>query len=169
MTLIHSKTRLKEFPNEIPDDFVNWGLLKVPERMKLRNRITPASLILSVPALSLSLSSISNNEPAHSASFISTHDSIESSQRHVKTTGSRIQRIKKVNLLAKSAISPPSIIHLGTLAKSVSTPIEKTDIHVTDAPIIDTNAPPNVSLVNESLSWDNAYGDQTCAKLIIIS
>jgi len=38
---------------KVPTDFQDWGLLKIPPRMKLRNRLTPASLS-SVPAISLS-------------------------------------------------------------------------------------------------------------------
>ena len=38
---------------KVPADFQDWGLLRIPPRMKLRNRLTPASLS-SVPAISLS-------------------------------------------------------------------------------------------------------------------
>ncbi len=46
------KQRSKDDPNNTPTDFEDWALLKLPEAMRLRRRLTPASLI-SVPAISL--------------------------------------------------------------------------------------------------------------------
>ena len=60
------KKRRTTNPADVPSDFRDWGLLKIPEAMKLRNRLTPASL-LSVPAISLSntntVSHISSDDP----------------------------------------------------------------------------------------------------------
>jgi len=38
---------------KVPKDFQNWGLIRIPPGMKLRNKLTPASLA-SVPAISMS-------------------------------------------------------------------------------------------------------------------
>ena len=54
---------------DIPKDFQEWGLLELPASMKLRNRISPASL-LSLPALSVPDSSISKF--SHSTHTITT-------------------------------------------------------------------------------------------------
>ena len=47
------KSKKTDDNKKTPGDFQDWGLLRIPPRMKLRNRLTPASLT-SVPAVSLS-------------------------------------------------------------------------------------------------------------------
>jgi hypothetical protein len=64
------KARKTTDPKAVPADFQNWGLLKIPEQMKLRNRLTPASLV-SVPAVSLS----HTNTISHLSSDESGYDS----------------------------------------------------------------------------------------------
>jgi hypothetical protein len=78
--------------------------------MQLRNKITPASLILSEPALSLSISSIltpvsENNSISTSRSSKGTH---LSSQRNLLTTGSQILRTKE-KLIASCKLRSASI------------------------------------------------------------
>ena len=50
---MNSKQKTTNDRAQVPGDFQDWGLLRLPPRMKLRNRLTPASLS-SVPAVSLS-------------------------------------------------------------------------------------------------------------------
>ena len=91
------KEKIKDNPGETPIDFKNWGILEVPNKMKLRNKITPESLILSTPAMSLSCSSVMTPpvsvEDRLSTGALSTY----SSQRHIKTTGSFVIKDKPVN------------------------------------------------------------------------
>ena len=104
------KERVTNGDTNIPLDFEQWGILKVPEKMQLRNKITPASLILSEPALSLSISSIltpvsENNSISTSRSSKGTH---LSSQRNLLTTGSQILRTKE-KLIASCKLRSASI------------------------------------------------------------
>ena len=82
----HLKQMKTNDPKEVPKDFQDWGLLKIPEPMKLRNRLSPASLA-SVPAISLSntntLSHISSDSGSESGSGLSLDEEIKTTDASI--------------------------------------------------------------------------------------
>jgi hypothetical protein len=78
------KANRTNVPTDVPKDFQDWGLLALPTAMKLRNRISPASL-LSLPALSLSNSSIS--KLSHTSKTTTTYSTSSGSQGSSSSSG----------------------------------------------------------------------------------
>ena len=141
-------TMLKEYldahPGITPPDFSRLGLLQIPNDMKLRNKVTPSSLILSEPALSFSISSsITPSDPdstdiPRGPRTTSGPPSDTSSLRNLLTTGSQIIREP-----GSTTDTPTADDHLSSNDGDASTHVDQTNQDGPDVSAIDT---PSVTL-----------------------
>ena len=135
------KEQVRIRPDAIPTDFENWGLFNIPNHMKLRRHITPAS-VTSEAAMSLSLSSLVT--PTSDSVSIGTRStqSRGSSQRHFKTTGSRVTRVKQpktdpsvqnpLSTLTAQPIAERTMLTVPTEPPAPNTTVSTEELRVTD-------------------------------------
>ena len=106
MTPSELKSSRTDDPTKVPRDFQDWKFLTVPEGMRLRNRLTPASL-LSLPALSLPDTTISHMSNDTKTSVLDLSSSSESKTETSSSSGSDDNRPITRDSTRRIKVTPP--------------------------------------------------------------
>jgi hypothetical protein len=149
-----SPEHLKNNKTSDPRDFQDWGLIRLPDQMRLRNRLTPASLVL-VPAVNLSQTNTLSHDSSRedTDSDISFEEETRTSQTQVPTNIPKIRtEFQTSNQISGGASNLSSILTISPEAVEGAPQLVSTDQGVSDIPskaVLITSTPKPIPLVRK--------------------